>query len=57
MITKGQVKITVNGKMIRYLEAGSYFGEIALINEGEKRTATVTVTDKYVQCYEIKKKG
>lgn len=55
LIIKGQVKITVNSKMIRYLDEGSCFGEVALLNEGEKRTASVICTSNEVLCYEIKK--
>ena len=58
LINKGKVRITVNGKMLRDLESGNCFGELALLNEGKegvKRTATVSALDEKVVCYEISK--
>ena len=40
MITGGSVRVTVDGTEVATLEAGSYFGEIALI-DGGSRTATI----------------
>jgi len=41
MLTEGSVKVTVDGTEVASLAAGSYFGEIALI-DGGSRTATIT---------------
>lgn len=43
MLTEGTVKVTVDGAEVATLGAGSYFGEIALI-DGGARTATITTT-------------
>jgi signal-transduction protein with cAMP-binding, CBS, and nucleotidyltransferase domain len=43
MLTEGTVKVTVDGTEVATLGAGSYFGEIALI-DGGARTATITTT-------------
>ncbi len=42
MLTEGTVKVTVDGNEVATLGAGSYFGEISLI-DGGARTATITV--------------
>ena len=54
LIAKGVVRISKNGKLLRDLEQGSCFGEIALINSKEKRTATVTAVTEVV-CYVLNK--
>ncbi len=41
LLTQGSVKVTVDGAEVATLGAGSYFGEIALI-DGGSRTATIT---------------
>ncbi len=41
LIGSGKLKVTMQGRFIRLLEEGDFFGEIALINN-IKRTATVT---------------
>ena len=41
LLTEGSVKVTVDGTEVATLGAGSYFGEIALI-DGGLRTATIT---------------
>ena len=51
LITKGRVKITKSNKLIRELEDGNCFGEIAVINN-ENRTASVTAISDVI-CYEI----
>ncbi len=40
LIAGGKAKVEKNGKVIRRLSAGDYFGEISLM-DGEPRTATV----------------
>ena len=42
VIVEGDVSVTQDGKEIRRLGAGDFFGEIALIYENARRTATVT---------------
>ena len=39
-ITEGMAELSIDGRKIRDLPAGSYFGEMALL-EGSKRTATI----------------
>jgi CRP-like cAMP-binding protein len=41
IITEGSAAVSVGGDVIRVLEPGDYFGEMALIH-GETRSATVT---------------
>jgi cGMP-dependent protein kinase len=53
MITKGRVKITQNGLLLRECEEGNCFGEVSLIYN-EQRTATVTAITSVV-CYVISK--
>ena len=43
LLTEGSVKVTADGAEVATLPAGSYFGEIALI-DGGPRTATITAT-------------
>jgi CRP/FNR family transcriptional regulator, cyclic AMP receptor protein len=45
VIESGKAKVTVHGKERAVLGPGSYFGEIALIDDG-LRTATVTAEDE-----------
>ena len=42
VIVEGDVSVTQDGKEIRRLGAGDFFGEIALIYDNARRTATVT---------------
>ena len=42
VIVDGEVTVTKEGQEIRRLSAGDFFGEIALIWESPRRTATVT---------------
>ena len=42
VIVEGDVSVTQDGKAIRRLGAGDVFGEIALIYDNARRTATVT---------------
>jgi cGMP-dependent protein kinase len=53
LIHSGRVKVTKGNKFIRDLEAGSCFGEVALINS-ENRTATITALEES-NCYTISK--
>ena len=42
VLVDGEVSVTKDGKEIRRLGAGDFFGEIALVYENPRRTATVT---------------
>ena len=42
VIVEGDVSVTKDGREIRRLGAGDFFGEIALVYESPRRTATVT---------------
>ena len=44
VIVEGDVSVTQDGNEIRQLGPGDFFGEIALIYENARRTATVTAT-------------
>lgn len=44
VIVEGEVSVTRNGEQLRTLGAGDFFGEVALIWESPRRTATVTAT-------------
>ena len=44
VIVEGNVSVTQDGNEIRRLGPGDFFGEIALIYENARRTATVTAT-------------
>jgi len=44
VIVEGEVSVTQDGKEIRRLGPGDFFGEIALIYENPRRTATVTAS-------------
>jgi voltage-gated potassium channel len=43
LLSEGEVTVTAGGDAIATLEAGDYFGEVALLGE-LRRTATVTTT-------------
>ena len=49
VIREGQAKVTIDGRDVRTLGPGDYFGEIALIAE-TARTATVTAESE-LKCY------
>jgi pyruvate,water dikinase len=49
VVESGEVAVTIGGELRATLGPGEYFGEIALIDEGE-RIATVTAVDELV-CY------
>ncbi|MCQ2816989.1 MAG: protein kinase [archaeon] len=54
MIIKGRVKVTKNGKTLRYLDEGSSFGErISLPNSNHKRSATIIAETDKVICYQL----
>ena len=55
LISKGRVRVSIGEKVLRDLETGNCFGEIALLTSGEKRTATVKAIDEKVVCYVISK--
>jgi CRP/FNR family transcriptional regulator, cyclic AMP receptor protein len=44
VIVDGEVSVTKEGKEIRRLGPGDFFGEIALVYDNPRRTATVTAT-------------
>jgi CRP/FNR family transcriptional regulator, cyclic AMP receptor protein len=44
VIVEGEVSVTKDGEEIRRLGPGDFFGEIALVYEDARRTATVTAT-------------
>ena len=44
VIVEGDVSVTQDGNEVRRLGPGDFFGEIALIYENARRTATVTAT-------------
>ena len=44
VIVDGEVAVTKDGRDLRRLGAGDFFGEIALIWDSPRRTATVTAT-------------
>ena len=44
VIVEGEVSVTRDGKQLRTLGPGDFFGEVALIWESPRRTATVTAT-------------
>lgn len=50
IILSGRVKVTVGGRTRRYMEAGAYFGELALVDRGP-RSATVTVSEQSTMLY------
>jgi CRP-like cAMP-binding protein len=51
VIAEGEAAVTVNGRQVAKLNAGQYFGELALISERE-RTATVTSVTP-LRCLEV----
>jgi cGMP-dependent protein kinase len=53
MIIKGKVRITIQGKLVRMLEDGDFFGENALL-KAFKRSATATAVAE-TECYTISK--
>ena len=56
IITRGTVRVSKKGKRLRDLEKNSCFGEICLLRNEEKRSATITCLTN-VQCYSILKKS
>ena len=56
IITRGTVRVSKKGKRLRDLEKNSCFGEICLLRNEVKRSATITCLTN-VQCYSILKKS
>jgi signal-transduction protein with cAMP-binding, CBS, and nucleotidyltransferase domain len=54
-IMKGSVQVYEKGKFIRELEKGSFFGERALIDHNDIRTATVIAKSSKVVCFILSK--
>ena len=54
-IMKGSVQVYEKGKFIRELEKGSFFGERALIDHNDIRTATVIAKSFKVICFVLSK--
>jgi len=52
VIQSGKASITVGGKAVREIENGSFFGETALMNESDVRTATV-IASAPTKCFVI----
>jgi len=50
VIVDGEVVVTKDGREIRRLSSGDFFGEIALIWDSPRRTATVTATAP-IRCF------
>ena len=55
LISKGKVKITKEGKLLRVLDPGECIGEKSLISNDSLRTASAIAEDKVI-CYVIYKK-
>ena len=51
IIDEGEATVTVQGREVRTLKHGDYFGEVALIDDGA-RTATITAKTP-LKCYGI----
>ena len=54
LISKGRVRVSMKGKILRDLDSGNSFGENVLLTSDNNRTATVTAVDDVV-CYELHK--
>ena len=52
VIESGDATVSVHGEERRTLGAGDYFGEVALIDDEARRTATITA-DSNLTCYGI----
>ncbi len=48
IIVKGSVSISLNGKQITQLKEGDFFGEIALVEEGGRRTADTVSSEESI---------
>ncbi|CAE7168948.1 HCN4 [Symbiodinium pilosum] len=44
VVSKGRVAASVNGRVVKHLGEGSYFGELVFLGAALVRTATVTAT-------------
>lgn len=45
VISRGKAAVTQDGREQRMLAAGDFFGEIAIVGDAGRRTATVTATE------------
>jgi CRP-like cAMP-binding protein len=52
VVEQGQLRVTENGRDVRILNDGDYFGQVALLNE-EPRTASVHVTSQRAELWAI----
>lgn len=50
-IQEGEVQIVSDGQLVSTLQSGDYFGEVALITEDNKTTASVIASD-YCDMYQ-----
>lgn len=55
LIKKGRVRVSKDGKILRDLEKGNCFGELALLEANNKRTATVVAIENKVIVYVLSK--
>ncbi|MCQ2817128.1 MAG: cyclic nucleotide-binding domain-containing protein [archaeon] len=54
LISKGRVQVSKRGKILRFLDEGSCFGEReSMPNHKGKRSATITAVSENVICYEL----
>ncbi len=49
VIASGSATVSIKGKVIRSVEAGDHFGEVALIDDGPRMAEVVADTD--MECY------
>jgi CRP-like cAMP-binding protein len=54
LVSKGKLKVYVNGNWVGRIEEGEYFGEIAMLLKCGRRSATV-ITHEYCDLFIIKR--